>query len=536
MWAIRMLNGAQAGQVVPLKLGALRVGRGTECEVKIASASVSKVHANFHVTDDKLIIADLNSRNGTFVNGVRVQRQILKVGDKVMLHDVIFDVQTSAFPAGGDRMHPHSFAGSAAIAFPAPSLTDDPRTDADDRGAPLSARSLAEVGRLVRAYVDDVAMPGVYSVAKRAPFRYVIGAYVAGFVVLVTLLSTIPMAAVTKASVQAESQRRALTIARGLALVNRQSIVDGLDVSVTTQMAENEDGVESALILSAKDGRVIAPVNRTAYADKPYILRVRKKLRSDEVNDREYVEQIDSSKIVAAVPVKKFTGDGAGLSVVAYAVVVYDMGRLAVDGGETLSLLIQNLAIALGLGFVLYFLLAKTIERPIVALNEQLDDALREGKDDIYVEFQFPPLALLASNVNSALSRIGRSAPGDALGGAASLVDRDAEAEALVASIQAPALSVNALDGLINGANEALYGLIGGGVDLRRKAVVDIHDQAMQAHVRELIQRLREDPRARAQDSLPFSDGVYATSAVAISGAGEPAFFLIVFNKADGGG
>lgn len=541
MWAIRILTGSQTGQVIPLRNGSAKIGRGTHCEVKLASASVSKEHAQVHVTDDKLIIADLNSRNGTFVNGVRVQRQILKPGDKVALHDAIFDVvslpNVQALPlmqaAAGMQTRTHQ-----PVAYPggyeAPPYGGESHAESAGQAPPpgFSANSLPELGRAFVAYIDGVAMPGIYALAQKTAFRNVLWAYVGAFVVLVTLASTIPMTAVTKASIQAESQRRALTIARNLAAINRQAILEGLDVSISTQMSENEDGVESALLLAAKDGRVIAPLNRSAYADKPYVLRVRKKLRADQLNDREFVEQIDSSKIVASVPIKKFSAEG-GKVVAAYAVIVYDMGKLAIDQGEALSLFVQNLAIALLLGAVLGFLLIKTVERPITALNAQLDDALREGKDDVFVEFQFPELAKLAANVNSALSRIGKSDHDSA--GATSL-NKDAEAEALIGAMSGAAIAVNAIDGLVIAANEGLYDLIGGGVDLRRKPLSDVHDQALQEHLRDLIAKLRQDPRAPAADHLSFSDVPYATRGVAVFGNSEPAFFLVLLNKLEGGG
>jgi pSer/pThr/pTyr-binding forkhead associated (FHA) protein len=42
--------------------------------------------------DGKVIITDMGSRNGTFVNGLRVQNQKLNPGDKLTFHDVVVDV------------------------------------------------------------------------------------------------------------------------------------------------------------------------------------------------------------------------------------------------------------------------------------------------------------------------------------------------------------------------------------------------------------------------------------------------------------
>src|SRR5438477_626859 len=68
------------------------IGRAPHCDVKITSHGVSKEHAEIHVYKDKIMVADLKSSNGTYVNGVRVQNGLIRLGDKMSVHDVIFDI------------------------------------------------------------------------------------------------------------------------------------------------------------------------------------------------------------------------------------------------------------------------------------------------------------------------------------------------------------------------------------------------------------------------------------------------------------
>jgi pSer/pThr/pTyr-binding forkhead associated (FHA) protein len=83
MWSIRILSGPQTGQVFDLKLGKNVFGRGQNCEVKILSLGISKEHCEIHVYKDKMMVVDLKSSNGTFVNGVKIQNSIIHVGDKI---------------------------------------------------------------------------------------------------------------------------------------------------------------------------------------------------------------------------------------------------------------------------------------------------------------------------------------------------------------------------------------------------------------------------------------------------------------------
>lgn len=70
------------------------VGRSSECGLPIAASYLSKKHAQFKLTDDdRLFVSDLNSTNGTFVNGERVSDDVeVFNGDIVQIATVLFRV------------------------------------------------------------------------------------------------------------------------------------------------------------------------------------------------------------------------------------------------------------------------------------------------------------------------------------------------------------------------------------------------------------------------------------------------------------
>jgi pSer/pThr/pTyr-binding forkhead associated (FHA) protein len=61
----------------------LLVGRHHSCDVRLTGASVSRRHAQLRFRDGHWILQDLDSMNGTRVNGVRVGRCELRPGDAV---------------------------------------------------------------------------------------------------------------------------------------------------------------------------------------------------------------------------------------------------------------------------------------------------------------------------------------------------------------------------------------------------------------------------------------------------------------------
>jgi pSer/pThr/pTyr-binding forkhead associated (FHA) protein len=68
-----------------IAVGEVTLGRSPSCNVVSDFGDVSKVHARVERTRDQLLLEDLGSANGSFVNDVRVESVFLKAGDVVRL-------------------------------------------------------------------------------------------------------------------------------------------------------------------------------------------------------------------------------------------------------------------------------------------------------------------------------------------------------------------------------------------------------------------------------------------------------------------
>jgi hypothetical protein len=77
-WPMLVAPDAQPGDC-------LRLGRSRTCDVRFVEHSVSRDHAELRRTPGGWVLVDRTSSNGTFVNGVRVQRAHVGDGDEIRL-------------------------------------------------------------------------------------------------------------------------------------------------------------------------------------------------------------------------------------------------------------------------------------------------------------------------------------------------------------------------------------------------------------------------------------------------------------------
>ena len=90
---LKVLEGKQQGKAIPLHVRQFLIGREQDCHLRPNSDLVSRHHCVFTLDDFALRLRDLGSTNGTFVNGERIQGQVvLKAGDHVNVGKLAFEI------------------------------------------------------------------------------------------------------------------------------------------------------------------------------------------------------------------------------------------------------------------------------------------------------------------------------------------------------------------------------------------------------------------------------------------------------------
>ena len=84
MWLLKTSEDADAPLVFRILPGSIKtVGRAPRADFIVDAALVSRLHCRLTAGATELEVVDLESTNGTYVNGQRTERAILKSGDRL---------------------------------------------------------------------------------------------------------------------------------------------------------------------------------------------------------------------------------------------------------------------------------------------------------------------------------------------------------------------------------------------------------------------------------------------------------------------
>jgi len=93
---LKLLRGSHAGKEIPIKKASFTIGRTEECSLRVNSDAISRKHCEILVSEAGVTVEDFDSKNGTFINGVKTEgAQPLSMGDQLRVGPLEFLVTIS---------------------------------------------------------------------------------------------------------------------------------------------------------------------------------------------------------------------------------------------------------------------------------------------------------------------------------------------------------------------------------------------------------------------------------------------------------
>jgi len=101
---LRYINKLGIPKDIELTGEPLSIGRSREADISLLDDKVSRVHCGIRLSDGEFYLKDLKARNGTFVNGKRVEDTVnLKEGDRIQIGSTIFVLEAVSTDEEGEK-------------------------------------------------------------------------------------------------------------------------------------------------------------------------------------------------------------------------------------------------------------------------------------------------------------------------------------------------------------------------------------------------------------------------------------------------
>ncbi|MCQ2560155.1 MAG: FHA domain-containing protein, partial [Clostridia bacterium] len=90
---LQVQNGKHRGQSFALNKLTMIIGRRGNSDIVLEDETISRRHCQLEMDNEVWQLTDLDSRNGTYVNGVRIRVHDVKVGDSLKLGDILLSLK-----------------------------------------------------------------------------------------------------------------------------------------------------------------------------------------------------------------------------------------------------------------------------------------------------------------------------------------------------------------------------------------------------------------------------------------------------------
>jgi hypothetical protein len=154
-YALRFISGKYQGGELPLLMEReITIGRSSDLDMVLVEDMVSRKHARITTWGGQIVLEDLGSTNGTFVNGERIQRVQLREGDRVLVGTSIIKLVI------------------ADTAQPSRPLPPDGRSRPEQEA---QRRPTMMLGRAMTGKLDEVPLPDLLQVLSSTKRSGVLG-------------------------------------------------------------------------------------------------------------------------------------------------------------------------------------------------------------------------------------------------------------------------------------------------------------------------------------------------------------------------
>ncbi len=392
MYKLVVVGGKLRGQEFILKSGENTLGRDSSCDIHFQVEGVSKKHVSITITDDLVLVQDLGSANGTFLNGKIVKKASSKTGDKIGLPNAILQLV---------------FVQEKKIVIKKKVASQKEREETFDELLNGGTPPESLVGKIFWLFKFKV-MPVFHGINQEYEWRVLLAIMTALFALATITLTIFPVLQDSRNVLMGEIKIRGAHYADEIGRINTQALEQKNLERVDTTFLDNarDEGVVSYELFDT-DGRIVRPISRlNEYTSDPFSVRVKEFYTSrPNIKDARIIQleegQIGIGKQIFAYNPKSGSQEAVGIIAIRFAPTT-----LAIEASKSSRLYLESLVTSFLVGILFFGIVYYLTLRPIEELRFQIEEGLRGRRRGVESKLLFEEMNPVRSAINTGLQRI----------------------------------------------------------------------------------------------------------------------------------
>ncbi|MBT7608753.1 MAG: FHA domain-containing protein [Bacteriovoracaceae bacterium] len=390
MYKLVVIGGKLRGQEFVLEDGETIFGKSDECDIILTIDGISKKHMNITVTDDVAYIVDLDSSNGTFLNGKIIKRATAKNGDKITLPHLIMQVVY----VEEKKILIHKVVSEE-------DEEEDEESFLDGGVAPDNLP-----GKILHLFKYKL-MRIVHGINEEYEWRILFGIILTVFIITSVILIITPVLQSTKNILLYETAKRGAHYAEEIGRMNARALESKNLDQVNTEFLNQEDGVQTYQLFDL-EGRIVRPLEKlNDYISEPLSVQVREwALKTSDDNGKKVYKKILSGdeigigKKIMAYNAKIGVFEAVGIIAIRFA-----PKSLAVEATKSQKAYLESIVTSMLVAIIFFGIVYYMTVRPLEELKFQIEDALRGRRRNLKSRYLMSELDGLRDSINSILQR-----------------------------------------------------------------------------------------------------------------------------------
>ena len=155
------ISGSRAGTVQEVAAAQFSIGRDQSNQLSLIDPSVSHSHCTLRLTGERFELIDLESQNGTFINGIPIHRRFVQHGDTIRIgnSELLFLTDEGEQITSATRLNP-SPSASTITSMRTDSATAPPTFDVEIGRMARDLTALLQISNVINSIRDAELLQG----------------------------------------------------------------------------------------------------------------------------------------------------------------------------------------------------------------------------------------------------------------------------------------------------------------------------------------------------------------------------------------